>query len=139
MARPEAEALGQGIWAELSESALQRQTDVLFWAIREGVPVDEMEARIKAPKKTELLAGLALDAAWQTAWEDKVRTLGACLAAGLLAEDNATINTEQMIIAAIADIEAPQLACWISWWPGGRGGTVLSCWSAGRWTSRRTP
>lgn len=53
----------RGIWAELSESARQRQTDVLFWAIREGVPVDEMEARIKASKKTELLAGLALDAA----------------------------------------------------------------------------
>jgi hypothetical protein len=100
----------RGIWAELSESARERQADVLFWAIREGVPVDEMEARIKASKKTELLAGLALDAAWQTAWEDKLRTLGGSLAAGLLAEDDATIDTEQMIIAAIADIEAPQLA-----------------------------
>ena len=50
-----------------------------------------------------------------------MRTLGGSLAAGLLAEDNATIDTEQMIIAAIADIEAPQLACWISWWPGEPG------------------
>ena len=110
-----------GIWAELSESARQRQTDVLFWAIREGVPVDEMEARIKASEKTELLAGLALDAAWQTAWEDKVRTLGGSLAAGLLAADDATIDTEQMIIAAIADIEAPQLAMLdllVAWRPG---------------------
>jgi len=111
----------RGIWAELSETARQRQTDVLFWAIRKGVPVDEMEARIKASGKTELLAGLALDAAWQTAWEDKVRTLGGFLAAGLLAEDDATIDTEQMIIAAIADIEAPQLAMLdllVAWRPG---------------------
>jgi hypothetical protein len=69
-----------------------------------------MEARIKASEKTELPAGLALDAAWQTAREDKVRTLGGSLTAGLLAEDGATIDTEQMIIAAIADILAPQLA-----------------------------
>ncbi len=100
----------RGVWAELSESARQRQADVLFWAIREGVPVDEMEARIKASKQTELLTGLALDAAWQTARDDKVRTLGRSLAAGLLADDNATIDAEQMIIAAIADIEGPQLA-----------------------------
>ena len=75
-----------------------------------------MEARIKASEKTEL-AGLALDAAWQ----DKVRTLGCSLAAGLLAEDGATIDTEQMIIAAIADIEAPQLAMLdllVAWRPG---------------------
>jgi hypothetical protein len=83
---------------------------VLFWAIREGVPVDEMEARIKASRRTELLTGLALDAAWQTAWEDKVRTLGRSLASGLLADDNATIGIEQLIIAAIADIEGPHLA-----------------------------
>ena len=110
-----------GVWAELSESARQRQSDVLFWAIREGVPVDEMEARIKASKQTELLTGLALDAAWQTAGQDKLRTLGGSLAAGLLAEDTATIDTEQMIIAAIADIEAPQLAMLellVAWRPG---------------------
>jgi hypothetical protein len=68
--------LGQGVWGELLESARQRQTDVLFWAIREGVSADEMEARIKASKRTELLTGLALDAARQTAWDDKLHTLG---------------------------------------------------------------
>lgn len=111
----------RGVWAELSESARQRQTDVLFWAIREGVPVDEMEARIKASKRTELLTGLALDAAWQTAWDDKLHTLGRSLASGLLAEDNATIGIEQLIIAAIADIEGPHLAMLellVHWAPG---------------------
>jgi hypothetical protein len=69
-----------------------------------------MEARINASKRTELLTGIALDAAARTAWEDKVRTLGRSLASGLLAEDDATIDTEQMIIAAITDMEAPHLA-----------------------------
>jgi hypothetical protein len=107
---PKLKRLVIGVGAELSESVRQRQTDVLFWAIREGVPVDEMEARINASNRTELLTGIALDAASRTAWEDKVRTLGRSLAAGLLADDNATIDTEQMIIAAITDIEGPQLA-----------------------------
>jgi hypothetical protein len=110
-----------GVWAELSESARERQTDVLFWAIHEGVPVDEMEARIKASKQTELLTGLALDAAWQTTMEGKLRTLGSGLASGLLAEDTVTIDTEQMIMAAVADIEGPQLAMlelMVAWRPG---------------------
>ena len=118
---PKLKRLVRGVWAELSESARQRQTDVLFWAIRAGIPVDEMEELINASKRTELLTGVALDAAWQTAWEDKVRTLGRSLAAGLLADDNATIDSEQMIIAAIADIEGPHLAMLellAAWRPG---------------------
>jgi hypothetical protein len=69
-----------------------------------------MERRINASERTRLLTGFALSAATRTAWEDKVRTLGRSLASGLLADDNAKIDTEQMIIAAIADIEGPQLA-----------------------------
>ena len=78
----------RGIWAELSESARQRQTDVLFWAIREGVPVDEMEARIKASEKTELLAGSPWTPPGRPPWEDKVRTLGRSLAAGCWPNDS---------------------------------------------------
>jgi len=36
----------RGVWAELSESARERQADVLFWAIREGVPVDGLAAAL---------------------------------------------------------------------------------------------
>jgi hypothetical protein len=118
---PILEPLVSGVWAELSASARQRQTDVLFWAIRNGVTVDEMEARINASGRTQLLTGFALSAASRTAWEDKVRTLGRSLASGLLAEDNAEIDTEQMIIAAITDIEGPQLAMLellVAWRPG---------------------
>ena len=115
---PILEPLVKGVWAELSESARQRQTDVLFWAIRFGIPVDELEERINASERTQLMTGFALNAATRTAWEDKLGTLGRSLATGLLADDNAKIDTEQMIIAAISDIEGPQLAmlellvCW---------------------------
>ena len=94
---------------------------MLFWAIQNGVPIEEMEERINASERTQLLTGVALSAASRTAWEDKVRTLGRSLASGLLAEDDATIDTEQMIIAAIADIEGPQLAMLellVRWAPG---------------------
>jgi hypothetical protein len=117
---PILEPLVKGVWAELSESARQRQTDTLFWAIRNGVPVDEMEERINASERTQLLTGFALSAATRTAWEDKLRTLGRSLASGLVAEDDAKIDTEQMIIAAIVDIEGPQLAMLellVRWYP----------------------
>ena len=107
---PMLEPLVRGVWAELSESARQRQTDALFWAIRTGIPVDELEDRINASDRTQLLTAFALNAATRTAWEDKVRTLGRSLAAGLLADDNAKIDTEQMIIAAITDLEGPHLS-----------------------------
>jgi hypothetical protein len=118
---PLLEPLVRGVWAELSERARQHQTDVLFWAIRNGIPEDELEERINASERTQMLTGVALIAASRTAWEDKVRTLGRSLASGLLAEDDATIDTEQMIIAAIADIEGPQLAMLellVRWAPG---------------------
>ena len=107
---PMLEPLVRGVWAELSESARQRQVDVLVSAIHAGIPVDEIEERINASERTQLLTGFALSAATRTAWEGKLRTLGRSLESGLLAEDNAKVDTEQMIIAAITDIEGPQLA-----------------------------
>jgi hypothetical protein len=118
---PILEPLVTGVWAELSESARQRQNNVLFWAIRFGIPVDELQERINASERTQLMTGFALNAARRTAWEDKVRMLGRSLATGLLADDNPKIDTEQMIIAAITDIEGPQLALLellVRWRPG---------------------
>ena len=94
---------------------------MLFAAIHAGIPLEEMEERIDASRRTQLLTGFALSAASRTAWEDKLRTLGCSLASGLLADDNAKIDAEQMIIAAIADIEGPQLAMLellVAWRPG---------------------
>jgi hypothetical protein len=114
----ELEPLIKGVWAELSASARHRQVEVLASAIEGGIPEDELGERINASERTQLLTGFALNAATRTAWQDKLRTLGRSLASGLLADDNAKIDTEQMIIAAITDIEGPQLAllellvCW---------------------------
>lgn len=123
---PMLEPLVKGVWAELSASAQQRQVDVLISAIHAGIPVEEMEERINATGRTQLLTATALDAARRTASEDKVRTLGRSLALGLLADDNAKIDTEQMIIAAITDIEGPQLALLeflVCWEPGQYAGS----------------
>lgn len=122
---PELEPLISGVWAELSASTRQRQIDVLASAIDGGIPQDELGERINASERTQLLTGLALSAAARTAWEDKVRTLGRSLASGLLADDNAKIDTEQMIIAAVTDIEGPQLAMLellVRWAPGRNAG-----------------
>jgi hypothetical protein len=83
---------------------------VLFWAIREGIPVDEMEERINASDRTQLLTGFALSGATRTAWEDKLRTLGRSLAAGLPAKDNAKDRHRADDHRGITDIEGPQLA-----------------------------
>ena len=118
---PVLEPLVSGVWAELSGKARQHQTSTLFWAIHYGVPVEEMQERIDASDQTQLLTAFALSGAARTAWEDKLRTLGRSLASGLLAEDDAKIDSEQMIIAAITDIEGPQLAMlelMVAWRPG---------------------
>ena len=55
--------------------------------------------------------------------------LGRSLAAGLLADDNAKIDTEPIIIAAIADIEGPHLAMLellVAWKPVGHGAIQFS-------------
>jgi hypothetical protein len=117
---PLLESLVQGAWADISESARRREASTLYWAIREGITETELKEQIKASERTKLLTGLALSAAARTAWDEKVRTLGRSLASGLLANDDAKIDTEQMIIASITDIEGPQLAMLellVRWFP----------------------
>jgi hypothetical protein len=110
MLGPVFEPLVSGVWESLREGARRRQGEVIAASIEAGVPEDELEGRINASDQTQLLTGLALGAATRTAWEDKVHTLGRSLASGLLAEDAARVDTEQMIIAAISDLEAPHLS-----------------------------
>jgi hypothetical protein len=118
---PLLEPLARQVWTELSARGQQRAADMLASACDAGIHPDELADRISASDRTELLTGYSLAAATRTAWQDKVRTLGRSLASGLLAEDEAQIDTEQMIIAAIADIEAPQLSLLeflVRWEPG---------------------
>jgi hypothetical protein len=71
---------------------------------------EELLARISDDEKLQILAGMAISAAARTAWEDKVLTIGRSLASGLLASDDAEVDTEQLIMSAIADMEAPHVA-----------------------------
>ena len=68
----------------------------------------ELERLILASDQSRLQAGIALSAATRTTWPPKVIALGRALAAGLMATDDARINTEPLIMAALADIEFPQ-------------------------------
>jgi len=115
------EPLVEGVWAELADAVKRRHLKTLESAVEAGIPPEDLGERINASERTQLLTGLALYAAGRTAWEDKLRTLGRSLASGLLAQDDAKIDVEQLIIAAIADIEAPQLAMLellVRWAPG---------------------
>jgi len=60
--------------------------------------------------KTRILFMKALDAATNTAWDHKVRTLGRAMVQGLVASDETVIDMAGMISAAIADIDEPTLA-----------------------------
>lgn len=119
---PLLEPLAQKVWDKLSARGQKRMGEALSAACDAGIPPEELEERINASDRTQLLAGYALAAATRTAWDDKVRTLGRSLASGLLANDDAQIDTEQLIVAAIADIEGPHLVLL----------EFLTCWQTGR-------
>jgi hypothetical protein len=73
-----------------------------------GSDPEELERLVLTSDQSRLQAGIALSAAARITWPPKVRALGRALAAGLMATDDARINTEPLIMAALADIEFPQ-------------------------------
>jgi hypothetical protein len=108
---PLLEPLVEKIWEEVSGDGRRRAMEVLASAAEAaGRPVEEITGLSRASEQTRLLAGTAMSAATRTAWGAKVRTLGRSLASGLLATDDAQVDVEQLIIAAISDIEGPHLA-----------------------------
>jgi hypothetical protein len=95
----------------LSADAQRRSGEALSAACEaSGLSAEDTLSRMFSDEKFRLLAGTAMVAAAHTTLEDKVRTLGRSLASGLLASDDAAIDIEQMIMLALADLEAPQLA-----------------------------
>ncbi len=105
------EPVAAQIWDELSAGGRRRAGETLAAAC-EVLDCDagKLEDRITASERTLLMAGVCISAATRTVWPAKVRALGRALASGLLAEDEATIDVEQLIIAAMADLEAPHLS-----------------------------
>jgi len=99
------------VWEELSADSMRRAGETLAAACEAlGCEPEELDSMMRASDRTRLLAGTAISAAIRTVWPAKVRTLGRALASGLLADDDATIDIEQLILAAMADIEASQLS-----------------------------
>jgi hypothetical protein len=99
------------VWDELSADGRRRAGETLAAACEAlDCESEELGERISASELTRLQAGIAISAATRTVWPAKVRVLGRALASGLLAEDDATIDTEMLILAAMAEIEALDLS-----------------------------
>ena len=108
---PLLEPWAEKVWTEVTADGRRHGGEVLGATCEaSGRPIEDVHELIGTSDDTRLMAGIALSAASRTAWQDKVRTLGRSLASGLLAEDRATIDTEELIIAAIGDMEAPHLS-----------------------------
>jgi hypothetical protein len=99
------------LWEELGADGRQRVGETLV-ATCEALECEpeELGERIMESERTRLQAGIAISAATKTVWPAKVRVLGRALASGLLAEDEATVDVEMLILAAMADVEAPDLS-----------------------------
>ena len=103
------EPLAERVWSELRGDSQRRQGEALA-AAQEALSVDAegLEQRILSSDGARLQAGIALSAVSRTAWPPKVVAIGRALAAGLMAADDTRIDTEPLIMAALADIEFPQ-------------------------------
>lgn len=109
-AGPLLEPFAEKVWEEIRSDGRRRAAEVLASASEAAdLPIEELTERIGASERTRLHAGIALSAATRTAWPHKVRTLGRVLASGLLATDETVIDTEEFILAAVADMEASHL------------------------------
>lgn len=97
------------MWGELGSDSHQRQCEALAAAQEAmGAASEELERLILASDQSRLQAGIALSAASRTSWPPKVRALGRALAGGLMATDDTRIDTQPLIMAALADIEFSQ-------------------------------
>ena len=146
------EPFAEKVFAELSSDGRRRASEVLAFASEAAeLQIEDLSELIATTERTRLQAGIALSAATRTAWPHKIRTLGPVLASGLLATDEAMIDTDEFILAAVADIEAPHLSllellvCYEPGYPAGPAAEVfkpitgITGWQIGRrsWTAEQ--
>jgi hypothetical protein len=118
---PEASLLAGPLAAEAMEAALERtrtlrqrnaslmlEEAARIAATSDVSAVDLLEGLTSDPARMQLFAA-ALDAAARAIADAKLRMLGQALANGSLAQDDAQLNLELLIVRALADIEAPHL------------------------------
>ena len=82
----------------------------------------QLERRISSSTTNVDLADAALSGAATAAYEARIVALGRALAAGLLAEDEAVMDVERLVIQAVSDLEASHvrllnLACVSAYYP----------------------
>lgn len=101
------EPLVEGVWAEIQAEGRRRALAVVEQAAETAqVSSVEFVERMNAGEHTRLLSASAMSAATRTVYGPKIRALGRVLAAGL-ENDCARIDDEQLLMAALADMEAP--------------------------------
>lgn len=103
------EPLLDKVWMELHADVRRRAARVVELAsAAAGEPVEAFTERMTATEESRLFSGATLSAATRTVYGPKIEALARVLAAGL-ADDCARIDVEQLFVAALADIEAPNL------------------------------
>lgn len=88
--------------ATAAEAVLQEAADQL------GTDLDGVLAALTDDSRVQL-AGMAVAAGAQTILEDKIVALGRALATGVLADDEALIDEQRLVIGALASLEAPHI------------------------------
>jgi hypothetical protein len=93
-----------------SEDAQRRISRMLGVARDTAHTTDEVfDQRLQDSERTRLLSVTAMEAAAGTAWPPKVVALGRALAAGVLAEDDVSIDLAELSLAAMADLGRPHV------------------------------
>jgi hypothetical protein len=120
---PYAEVVARRVFDEFRADA-QARVDQMLAAIDQelgGSGPEELVELTGKSEHTRLMTALAVDSAARTAWPPKVMALGKVLAAGLIGDDEATIDQAGLALAAMADMERPHvslLELLVRWEPG---------------------
>lgn len=110
-AGPAFEPLMRRVWDELVPDSQASAAGVLEAASEHaGIDVEDLADAVLKDEQRRLLAGLALSSGSRTRNRAKIRALGRALAEGVLADDDAKLDQEQLIIRALDDMEAPHIA-----------------------------
>jgi hypothetical protein len=111
MALPYAEIVAHRVFDEFKSDARARVDEMLAAADHElgGGGPEALADLASKSDQTRLLTAMAVDAAARTAWPARVVALGRVLAAGLIAEDEAKIDEQQLALSAMADMERPHV------------------------------
>jgi hypothetical protein len=110
LAGPYLEIMLRRSFAEFGADAKRRVTKMMDSARETAGCTDaELEERLLRSEGKRLFNITAINAAAATAWPQKVVALGRVLAAGLIAEDEAAIDVEELALAAMTDMEKPHV------------------------------